>query len=100
MGIIIPFQNKQQTIETSVETLLLKIRQGKFSPASSYSRGIIQHLETASIDEIDKFLVGISLLVEAIDWKYPFLSKTETERANAIGQQYFEAIQIQSKAAM
>jgi hypothetical protein len=84
MGNVVPFKNKQQSIETLTSSLLSSIRAGKFSQVSSSSKGIIRWLETASVDDVNAFLMAIAPIVEALDWKYKATSAPNLERENAI----------------
>ncbi|MBI4698059.1 MAG: hypothetical protein HY758_03905 [Nitrospirae bacterium] len=75
MGKIIPFKANQSSeekafrkklqtspddLETLTKLLILKIREGKFDPKSDYAKGIIRCIETANVEEINRFLINSS----------------------------------------
>lgn len=73
MGEIVPF--KQKTLPDNLtalgEILRSKIQEGKFDPKADYAKGILQCIERADVQEINKFLLNITPIVEEIDWTSP-----------------------------
>jgi hypothetical protein len=63
MGKVVSFQNRRQ-LEALTNSLLLKIKEGKFNSLSSSSKGILAQLETADVNDITAFLKSITPIVE------------------------------------
>ncbi len=94
MGRIIPFKNRQQSLETLTNALLSRIKEGKFNQASSYSKNIIRRLEISSLDEMNAFLISMAPIVEALDWKNRD-SSLPSEAVQTIYNKYQDILQSQ-----